>query len=76
MQPKINNGKNSYLYCSVDCQVSNYADDYANGEECFADIRQEIIDDCTTSEYTEQETNKVLSYYESLFNNSCVTWRG
>ena len=73
MEARINNG-NGYLYCSVDCQVSNYQDCYDSSEECLADIIPQIIRDCKDRGYTEEETEKVVSHYEIKFNNADGEW--
>ena len=74
MQAQINNGKDSYLHCSVDCEVSNYQDKYNSSEECFRDLKDEIVEDCEEREYNIEETEKVLSHYEILINNANGKW--
>lgn len=75
MEARINNGKDSYLYCSVDCEVSNYRDSYNSSEECFNEIKSDIISDCEFRNYSESETNKVLDHYEILLNNANGEWK-
>ena len=75
MEARINNGKNSYLYCSIDCQVSNYQEMYNSSEEAFEDIQVDIITECNEKGYDEYEIEKVLSHYEISFNNAGGTWK-
>ena len=74
MEIRISTGtKNnpSYLYCSVDCQVSNY-DAYASAKEAFNSIKDEILIECESRGYDEYDTDRVLDYYFTLFSNSSV----
>jgi hypothetical protein len=75
MEARINNGKDSYLYCSVDCEVANYQDMYDSSEECFDDIKGDIIEDCKERGYNDNETQKVLAHYSITFSNSSVEWK-
>ena len=75
MEARIPNGKDNFLYCKVDCQVSNYKDGYDSSEEAYNDCKQDIIDDCNERGYDEDEILKVLSYYEILFNNADGNWK-
>jgi len=73
MEARINNG-NGYLYCKVDTQVSNYQQFYNSSEECIADITPKILEECKERGYTEEETEKVITHYEILFNNASGEW--
>lgn len=66
---RINNGKNSYLYCSVSDNASDWSDAYDSSEECYEDIREDIIDSCKQRGYTDTETKTVLSHYEIYLSN-------
>lgn len=77
MEAKINVGKGGnedYLYCSVDIQVSNYQEMYDSSEECFDDLKPEIIEDCKKRGYSEEETQSVLSFYQIKFSNAQGVW--
>jgi hypothetical protein len=75
MEARINNGKDNYLYCAVDCQVLNYQDQYNSSEECLKDIEKEILIDCRERDYTEEETQTVLNFYAIKFNNASGVWK-
>jgi hypothetical protein len=75
MKARINNGKDNYLHCSVDCQVSNYQSMYDSPQECLDDIKEEIILDCQKRNYTQEETQTVLDFYASKFNSASGVWK-
>ena len=75
MSTRIKNGKDSYLYCSVDCEVGNYQDDWNSSQECMEDITPDIIEDCEKRLYTKEETQKVIQHYEIQFNNAAGRWK-
>lgn len=69
METRINY-QGGYLYCSVDCQVSNYRDIYDSSEECIEDIKDEILEDCKQREYNEYQTDAALRHYSIDFSNN------
>lgn len=74
MNTIINTGtKNnpSYIYCNVDCQVSNY-DTFATSQEAFDSIKKEIILECKTRNYNSIDTERILNHYYTLFSNSNI----
>ena len=75
MTVRINNGKDSYLYCNIDDNAALYADRYDSAEECFNDYKSDITEECTQRGYSEAETKTVLSHYEIRFNNYNGEWR-
>lgn len=75
IETKIYNGKDNFLYCSIDSDPSNYMDGYDSSEECIDDIKQDIIDDCKLRNYTEEEIKTVVSHYEIVFNNTNFEWK-
>jgi hypothetical protein len=75
MEARINNGKDNFLYCNVDCEISNYQSSYNSSQEAFQSIRGEIIEDCEKRGYEEYEIEKVLNHYEILFNNASGNWK-
>lgn len=72
---KISDGKGGFLYCSVDCNPSYYNTLYNSSEECFEDIKCEIIQDVEEMGYNEHEKERVLNHYEITLNMSNVEWK-
>ena len=75
MEARINNGKDSYLYCSVDIEVGKYYDFYNSSQECIEEVTPDIIAECIEKEYTEEETQRVVQHYSIIFNNAVGTWK-
>lgn len=68
------NYANGYLHCNVSDNSSEYLDLYDSSEECFADIKQDILDECAKRNYNKEETQAVLDHYEIKLNNAAGTW--
>lgn len=77
MSTRINNGKDSYLYCSVNADAANYQilKRYATSQECVEDITPDIIADCEAQGYTDAETQTVINYYANKINMASGEWQ-
>lgn len=71
---RINNGKDSYLHCNVNCNPSDYQDMYNSSEECLEDMEAHIIGDCYLRQYSAEATETVLQHYRIKFNNWGGKW--
>ena len=62
---RIGSADTGYLYCDVVDIPSTYAymGIYATPDECFADIKEDILESCRKREYSDAETEKVLRHY-------------
>lgn len=64
-----------YLYPPIEDNPSHYSDLFDSSEECLEDIKPDILFHCEELEYTEEETEKMISHFEVTFNNWGGTWK-
>lgn len=74
MELRINNGKNSYLYCSVHLNPTDYQSIYSSANECMEDITPDIIADANKRGYTKDETDTIIQHYSICIGNASGEW--
>ena len=62
------NHDDGHLYCSID-DIKERAAYYKNAVDMYADLEQDIVDECTKKNYNEQETKTILDHYFIVINN-------
>lgn len=70
------NYKNGSLYCSVNCNPSDYSQLYSSSEECIADLIDDITEDCQSQNYSDSELQAVIDHYDIVFNMWSGNWGG
>ena len=68
------NYNNGYLYCYIDDNVSNYSELFANPQDAFNSIRNDIQTACFSRQYDEHEMDAILNHYETKFHNWSGIW--
>ena len=66
---RINHPNGGYLFFR-DINPADYCDYYDSWQECFEDLKEDIIEDCKNLGYTKKETEAVLWHIECKFSNS------
>lgn len=74
MSERIQIGKDEYIYCDVPLAIGTYQCMYDSSEECFNDIRNNILVDCIDRNYNVNEIKRVLNHYEIALNNANGKW--
>lgn len=74
MSERIQIGKDEYIFCDIPLTIRTYQCIYDSAEECFNDIKEEIIYDCIDRGYTVDEATKILAHYEIALNNANGIW--
>ena len=71
---KINNGKNSYLYCNLSDKREDYVSQFGSAKECLDHLIPLVKDDCKKFNYNEYEIDIIVAHYEIEILNSNVKW--
>lgn len=68
MSVRINNGRDSYLYCSMSDNPYDYQELYDTPYEAMVDITK-AIEASLKGEYTEDEIERVIQHYSTKMHN-------
>ena len=72
---RINNGKGSYLYCDINDNPCDYADQYDSADECINDLLPAVESCCQQRGYDEQETTRLKNHYAIKVSNYNGAWK-
>ncbi|PJZ89521.1 hypothetical protein [Leptospira levettii] len=69
------NGNETYLYCGINSNPEDYAKEFDSSEEAIEGLREKIWNNCLLRRYSQEQTDKVLAYYQEKFSKATVVWK-